>query len=76
MSANELAAKIKSLSPQQRRIIESLIDSLMTSAPAVGQPDLTDHPAFGAWGQRPDLSADSDAAARDLRRRAAQREPA
>ena len=76
MSGNELAAKIKALSPQQRQMVESFIESLAGAPPASGSRDLTNHPAFGAWAGRQDLASDSDAAARELRQRAARRDQA
>jgi len=76
MSANELAAKIKSLNPEQRKVVESLVRDLMERPALRNQPDLKDHPSFGAWAKRKDLPADSDAAARSLRKRAGRRESA
>jgi len=76
MSTNELAAKLKSLSPAERKIVESLIELLANGGTAKKQRDLTGHPSFGAWAGRRDLPADSDAAACDLRKRAGRRESA
>jgi hypothetical protein len=76
MSTNELAAKLKSLSPEQRQVVESLIELLAKAPTPMKQRDLTDHPSFGAWASRNDLAADSDAAARELRKRAVRRESA
>lgn len=76
MSASELAAKLKSLSPEQRKVVESLIELLASGAAPKKQRDLTGHSSFGAWAGRNDLPADSDAAARDLRKRAGRRESA
>lgn len=76
MSTNELAARLKALSPEQRKIVESFIKSLAKEPAPSRQRDLTGHSSFGAWAGRKDLPADSDRAARDLRRRAGRRESA
>jgi hypothetical protein len=79
MSAKELISKLKSLGPEQRKVIESLIE-LLADSPSAATPrqqsDLTDHPSFGAWAHRKDLPADSDEAARDWRKQAVRRRPA
>jgi hypothetical protein len=75
MSTNELAAKLKLLAPEQRRIVELLVEALVENAPGI-QRDLKGHRSFGAWADRTDLPADSDAASRELRKRAARRERA
>lgn len=76
MSTRELAAKIESLTSEQRYVVESLLEVLSTRPVEGRQRDLTNHPSFGAWAARKDLPADSDAAARDLRKRASRRESA
>ena len=76
MSINELAAKVKALKPEQRQVVETLVMLLAEEADSAPQADLTNHPSFGAWADRDDLPADTDAAARQLRKRAGRRESA
>jgi hypothetical protein len=76
MSTNELAAKLKALSREQRDVVEALIELLAEGTAPPKQPALTGHSSFGAWSGRKDLPADSDTAARDLRKRAGRRESA
>jgi hypothetical protein len=76
MSTSELTAKLKLLSPEQRQVVESLIQ-VLTDRPAPNkQRDLTGHSSFGTWSGRKDMPADSDAMARELRKRVARRESA
>ena len=70
MSARELAAKLESLSPEHRKVVETLIELLAACRAKTKQRDLTGHPSFGAWSGRKDLPADSNAAARVLRKQA------
>jgi hypothetical protein len=76
MSANELAAIVKALKPEHRQVVEALVALLSEETDAKAQPDLTNHPSFGAWANRRDLPADTHAAARELRKRAGRRESA
>ena len=73
MPANELAAKLKALTPEQRQVVESIINLLAESSPTAKQRDLTNHPSFGAWANRQDLPSDTDIAARELRKRVGRR---
>jgi len=73
MSTNELATKLKSLPPEQRQLVEKLVDLLAENPTPKKQPALKGHPSFGAWAGRKDLPADSDTAARELRKRAGRR---
>ena len=75
MSTNELATKINALSPEQRQVVESLIQLLADGGVTAKQRKLTGHPSFGAWAERKDMP-DTDAAARELRKRASRRESA
>lgn len=74
MSANELAAKLKSLRPEQRQVVESIIDLLAETVVPAKQRDLTNHPSFGAWANRKDMPSDTDAAARELRKKVGRRD--
>lgn len=74
MSISDLLAKLKSLSPEQRQVVESLIERLAKRPTHRKQTDLKGHPSFGAWAGRMDLLLDSDKAARGLRERTATRE--
>ncbi len=76
MSTGELAAKLKLLSPEQRQMVESLIQVQADRAAPTEQRDLTGHSSFGAWSGRKDLPPDSDAMARELRKRVARRDSA
>jgi hypothetical protein len=73
MTLNQLASKLAALSPEQRQVVELLVELLARPPRKSQQRDLTDHPSFGAWAKRADLPKDSDLATRELRERAVRR---
>jgi hypothetical protein len=73
MTLNQLTAKLAALPPDERHVVESLVELLGRQSAAPKPRDLTGHPSFGAWSERADLEDDSDRVARKLRIRASRR---